>query len=116
MPLNGVAKKAKERGKVYQYFIQLVPTATAGSSAVHYQYAVTESESKSNSEARTPGVYFNYEVTPITLLQRSNRLPFLRLVIRCVSIVCGAVAAAALAERIAREGVAHTAHKDTKSA
>jgi len=63
-PLDGVEKTWEGVGSsLFEYYLKVIPT-TLGGDANTYQFAVTEYESVDNDH---PGVYFNYEISPIRM-------------------------------------------------
>ncbi|KAG0131645.1 endoplasmic reticulum vesicle transporter-domain-containing protein [Tuber indicum] len=91
-PLDGVVSKTDENFHKFQYFLSIVPTTyesqTSGKSLLTNQYAVTEQSRKISSHF-VPGIYFKYDIEPISLKISDRRTALLAFVVRLVNIVSG---------------------------
>jgi hypothetical protein len=93
-PLEGTYVISDDRHHLYQYYIQVVPTVIRISHGVIHtnQYSVTErnrSISHSGGSHGLPGLFFKYEIYPMTVLIDEVYKPFLLFVVRLCSIVGG---------------------------
>lgn len=91
-PLDDVTATTEEHFFKFQYFLTIVPTEyhseTNGRSLLTNQYAVTET-SGPVSHYRVPGIFFKYDIEPLSLVVTEHRTPFLRFLIRIINIVGG---------------------------
>ncbi|RDD46573.1 Endoplasmic reticulum-Golgi intermediate compartment protein 2 [Trichoplax sp. H2] len=93
-PLDGVEFITKITDKMYQYFIKIVPTKVKTFSVAidTYQYSVTEHFSKvdhMNGKHGVSGLFFKYDLSPISVQVTEARVPFGQLLIRLCGIVGG---------------------------
>jgi endoplasmic reticulum-Golgi intermediate compartment protein 2 len=69
----------------FQYFISVVPTVyesyTSGRSLITNQYAVTE-QSRAVSDHAVPGIFFKFDIEPISLTITDSRTPLIQFVVR----------------------------------
>ena len=75
-PLDGLKKH--DGSAFFQYFIKVVPTKVIylnGTEILTNQYSVTQFESKAE-EGRVPGIFFNYDISPMQVIYRQERKPF----------------------------------------
>jgi len=72
----------------FQYFLSIVPTTyesqTSGKSLLTNQYAVTE-QSRKISSYSVPGIFFKYDIEPISLTISDRRTALLAFVVRFVA-------------------------------
>ncbi|RPA89817.1 DUF1692-domain-containing protein [Choiromyces venosus 120613-1] len=91
-PLDGVVSKTDENFYKFQYFLSIVPTnyesQTSGKSLLTNQYAVTEQSRKVSSHS-VPGIFFKYDIEPISLTISDRRTALLAFVVRLVNIISG---------------------------
>lgn len=84
--------------EVFQYFVSVVPTTYIDSGKnvlLTNQYAVTDSR-KSMSEERfmggmVPGIFFKYDIEPISVQITESRGSFTHLLVRLFGIIGGSV-------------------------
>jgi len=93
-PLDRTVNTAETNFHKFQYMLSLVPTEyTHGSHKITTnQYAVTE-QSKAVRDRSVPGIFFKYDIEPITLAVREDRDSFLRFLIRIINVVSGVLVA-----------------------
>ncbi|KAF8467306.1 endoplasmic reticulum vesicle transporter-domain-containing protein [Kalaharituber pfeilii] len=91
-PLDGVIATTDEHFYKYQYYLSLVPThyhsTTTGRSLLTNQYAVTE-QSQTVSHMSVPGIFFKFDIEPVSLAITDSRTPLLSFLVRMVNIVGG---------------------------
>ncbi|TGZ84874.1 DUF1692-domain-containing protein [Ascodesmis nigricans] len=91
-PLDGVITTTDENFYKFQYFLSIVPTQytsfVSGRSLLTNQYSVTES-SRSVSEFKIPGIFFKYDIEPLSLTVEERRTPLYKFLIRVVNIFGG---------------------------
>jgi len=91
-PLDGVVSKTDQNFYKFQYFLSIVPTTyesqTSGKSLLTNQYAVTEHSRKISSHF-VPGIFFKYDIEPISLTISDRRTALLAFVVRLVNIISG---------------------------
>lgn len=91
-PLDGVVSTTNERFQKFQYFLSVVPTTwvsyTSGKSVATNQYAVTES-SRAVGEFKIPGVFFKYDIEPLSVVVEERRVGVVRFLVRVVNVVGG---------------------------
>lgn len=76
----------------FQYFLSIVPTEysseTNGRTLFTNQYAVTEMSRKVSSY-QVPGIFFKYDIEPLSVRVTEHRTPFTRFAIKVVNIIGG---------------------------
>lgn len=91
-PLDGVLATTSENFLKYQYFLSLVPTHYHSTMSLRTlstnQYAVTE-QSNTVSHLGNPGIFFRFDIEPVSLLITDSRTPLLTFAVRIVNIVGG---------------------------
>ncbi|KAI5811405.1 endoplasmic reticulum vesicle transporter-domain-containing protein [Peziza echinospora] len=91
-PLDNSLEITEKNFWKYQYYLSLVPTTyTSTTTSRHlktHQYAVTES-SKEVSDLATPGIFFKFDIEPVSLEITDTRTPLLTFFVRMVNIVGG---------------------------
>eukprot|EP00037_Helgoeca_nana_P002798 m.36183 g.36183 ORF g.36183 m.36183 type:complete len:363 (+) comp12843_c0_seq1:304-1392(+) len=97
--LDGDCQVADDRFSMYQYFIKVVPTSTQSLKQkqpfISNQYSVTEQKTVVNHNRGSgglPGVYFKYDLEPITVRVVEVRRSFVRFLIRLCGIAGGVFA------------------------
>jgi hypothetical protein len=95
-PLDGSYRRVKDTHGMYQYYVKIVPTVyqtLKGKEIESNQYAVTEHlrHLSPGSGRGMPGLYFNYELSPIQAKfeERRNQGGFLRFLTSVCAIVGG---------------------------
>lgn len=95
-PLDGTHADSLSHFHRFQYFLNLVPTTykSGGKLIKTNQYAVTEqSRHTDNSMAEFfPGIFFKYDIEPVSLIITDTRMPFLQFLIRLLGVLGGIVA------------------------
>ncbi|KII84363.1 hypothetical protein PLICRDRAFT_46260 [Plicaturopsis crispa FD-325 SS-3] len=87
----------------YQYFVHVVPTtyiAPRSKPLYTHQYSVTHYTRKLEHHRGTPGIFFKFDMEPLSLTIHQRTTTFLQLVIRCVGVVGGVFVCMGYALRI----------------
>ncbi|KAL7267325.1 hypothetical protein RUND412_010096 [Rhizina undulata] len=91
-PLDGVVATSEEHFHKFQYYLSVVPTLyqsyTTGRSLLTNQYAVTE-QSREVSPHAVPGIFFKFDIEPISLTITEYRTPLIQFIIRLANIIGG---------------------------
>lgn len=91
-PLDGVVSTTTERFQKFQYFLSVVPTKwishTSGRSVETNQYSVTEN-SRTVGEFKVPGIFFKFDIEPLSVVVEERRVGMTKFLVRCVNIVGG---------------------------
>lgn len=94
-PLDGTHADSTAHFHRFQYFMNVVPTTyTSGSKVIKTnQYAVTEQSrsTKDNAADFFPGIFFKYDIEPVSLIISDHRMPFMPFVIRLLGVLGGIV-------------------------
>ncbi|KAK0193298.1 DUF1692-domain-containing protein [Armillaria mellea] len=78
----------------YQYFLHVVPTtyiATRSKPLHTHQYSVTHYTRVLQHNRGTPGIFFKFDLDPMSLTIHQRTTTFAQLLIRCVGVVGGSV-------------------------
>ena len=90
--MDGVVAITKEHFFKYQYFLSLVPTHYHSTNSLRTlstnQYAVTE-QSQEVSQMAIPGIFFKFDIEPVSLAITDSRTPLLSFIVRMVNIIGG---------------------------
>lgn len=91
-PLDDVEATTEDNFYRFQYYLNIVPTIyhseSSQRSVLTNQYAVTEHSRKVPS-FQAPGIFFKFDIEPMTLTINERRMPFSKFAIRIVNIVGG---------------------------
>ena len=91
-PLDGALATTSENFFKYQYFLSLVPTHYHSSMSLRTlstnQYGVTE-QSNTVSPTGIPGIFFKFDIEPVSLYITDSRTPLMSFIVRIVNIVGG---------------------------
>lgn len=95
-PLDGVNAIIDGHLTAYQYFLSIVPTTykrtSSGRVVNTNQYSVTERAGETGDSFKIPpGLYFQYDIEPISLTIIESRMPFSQFMIRTINIVGGII-------------------------
>lgn len=95
-PLDGTHADSLAHFHRFQYFLNVVPT-TYNSGSRHIktnQYAVTEQSRHTDNHIGEffPGIYFKYDIEPVSLVIEDTRMPFMQFLIRLLGVLGGIVA------------------------
>ncbi|KAK9471459.1 endoplasmic reticulum vesicle transporter-domain-containing protein [Dipodascopsis tothii] len=94
-PLDGVAALTNENLFRHQYYLSVIPTTYTSHSSrrqiVTNQYAVTEQPRLLSHITRPPGIFFKYDIEPISVSIRETRMPFVQFLLRLVNVMGGLV-------------------------
>lgn len=93
-PLDGEERHVKDTHGMYQYYVKVVPTLyqrVDGSEIESNQYSVTEHlrHLSPGSGRGLPGVYFYYQVSPISAQFVETRKPFMQFLTSTCAIIGG---------------------------
>ncbi|CCG83576.1 COPII-coated vesicle component Erv41 [Taphrina deformans PYCC 5710] len=95
-PLDGTHADSLSHFHRFQYFLNIVPTTyTSGSRHIKTnQYAVTESSRHAEGSMGEffPGIFFKYDIEPVSLVITDTRMPFLQFLVRLLGVLGGIVA------------------------
>lgn len=91
-PLDWVLATTSENFLRYQYFLSLVPTHYHSTMSLRTlstnQYSVTE-QSKIVPYTGVPGIFFKFDIEPVSLSITDSRTPILSFAVRIVNIIGG---------------------------
>ena len=103
-PLDGTHADSVNHFHRFQYFLNVVPTTyQSGRRKISTnQYAVTESSRYTDQNAAQffPGIFFKYEIEPVTLIIKDARMPFLQFLIKLLGITAGIVTSTNIAHKL----------------
>ncbi|KAI8897906.1 endoplasmic reticulum vesicle transporter-domain-containing protein [Globomyces pollinis-pini] len=113
-PLDGIAKKATGAYETFQYYIKVVSTEFEfrnGTSLLTNQFASTEHKRDvtplyGNIPSSMPGVFFNYDISPMLVKYKEYRKPFTHFITDLCAIIGGVFTVAGMID-----GVLYTAEK-----
>ncbi|KAJ3323873.1 Endoplasmic reticulum-Golgi intermediate compartment protein 3 [Boothiomyces sp. JEL0866] len=113
-PLDGVSKKATGAYNTFQYYIKVVSTEFTyrnGSKLLTNQFAATEHQRDvtpmfGNIPTTMPGVFFNYDISPMLIQYKEYRKPFTHFITDLCAIVGGVFTVAGMVD-----GLLYTAEK-----
>lgn len=93
-PLDGQYRKVEDTHGMYQYYLKIVPTRYLhldGREIESNQYSVTEHmrHLAPNSGRGLPGVYFNYELSPIQAVFEEKQKSFMSFITSVCAIIGG---------------------------
>ncbi|ORX88530.1 DUF1692-domain-containing protein [Basidiobolus meristosporus CBS 931.73] len=94
-PLNNVYERAESNFDLFQYFISIVPTIyldSADNVLLTNQYAVTDSSKSLEpgmQQTQVPGIFFKYDLEPISVRVSETRPPFPTFLVRLCGLVGG---------------------------
>ncbi|PCH42691.1 DUF1692-domain-containing protein [Wolfiporia cocos MD-104 SS10] len=92
----------------YQYFLHVVPTTyiAARSAPLHtHQYSVTHYTRTLSEHRGTPGIFFKFDMEPLSLTVHQRTTTLVQLIIRCVGVVGGIFVCMGYAVRITTRAV-----------
>lgn len=93
-PLEGTYSITTDRNRLFQYYLQIVPTTLEmrGQRLDTNQYSVTEKDRTINHASGShglPGVFFKYEIHSLMVLMKEVSKPFLLFLVRLCAVVGG---------------------------
>lgn len=91
-PLDNSLEITHDPFVAYQYFLHIVPTTYVAprSAPLHTnQYSVTHYTRVLNQHSGTPGIFFKFDLDPMSLTIHQRTTSFLQLIIRCVGVIGG---------------------------
>ncbi|KAK0494107.1 endoplasmic reticulum vesicle transporter-domain-containing protein [Armillaria luteobubalina] len=92
----------------YQYFLHVVPTtyiATRSKPLHTHQYSVTHYTRVLEHNRGTPGIFFKFDLDPMSLTIHQRTTTFAQLLIRCVGVVGGVFVCMGYAIRVTTKAV-----------
>ncbi|KAF3434962.1 hypothetical protein FNV43_RR22049 [Rhamnella rubrinervis] len=108
-PLDGTQWMQEASSGQYMYFLKVVPTIytnVRGHSLYSNQYSVTEhfSRSESGRSRSQPGVFFFYDLSPVKVMFKEERVPFLHFLTHVCAIVGGIFSVAGIIDSFVYHG------------
>ncbi|KAJ7278215.1 DUF1692-domain-containing protein [Mycena rebaudengoi] len=91
-PLDNSLEITHDPFVAYQYFLHVVPTTYVAprSAPLHtHQYSVTHYTRVLDHHRGTPGIFFKFDLDPMSLTIHQRTTSFLQLIIRCVGVIGG---------------------------
>ncbi|PWN45148.1 DUF1692-domain-containing protein [Ceraceosorus guamensis] len=91
-PLDGSVEVTKQHFTVFQYFIQIVPTRYIdrwGRSLSTNQYSVTEQTRQLDHGQGVPGLFFKFDVEPLTMIIHERATSLITYLVRLAGILGG---------------------------
>ncbi|KAJ7644363.1 endoplasmic reticulum vesicle transporter-domain-containing protein [Roridomyces roridus] len=107
-PLDNSFEVAHEPFVAYQYFLHVVPTTYVPprSAPLHTnQYSVTHYTRVLSHHSGTPGIFFKFDMDPMSLTIHQRTTSFIQLIIRCVGVIGGVFTCMGYAVRITTAAV-----------
>ncbi|KAF8828462.1 endoplasmic reticulum vesicle transporter-domain-containing protein [Lentinula edodes] len=107
-PLDYSFELAKDPFVAYQYFLHVVPTTYIAprSAPLHtHQYSVTHYTRVMEHNQGTPGIFFKFDLDPMSLTIHQRTTTFTQLMIRCVGVIGGVFVCMSYAIRITTHAV-----------
>ncbi|BGP03775.1 ER-derived vesicles protein erv46 [Rhodotorula toruloides] len=121
-PLDGIKAHTEESNYMFQYFLKVVSTKFQfldGRELNTHQYSVTQYErdltnNKANEKqgghqtmhgyAGVPGLFFNYEISPLQVIHREDRQSFAHFITSTLAIIGGILTVAGLVDSFVYSG------------
>ncbi|KAF8149031.1 endoplasmic reticulum vesicle transporter-domain-containing protein [Crassisporium funariophilum] len=91
-PLDNSFEATDKNFVAYQYFLHVVPTtyiAPRTKPLQTHQYSVTHYTREVEHDRGTPGIFFKFELDPLSITLHQRTTTFLQLLIRCVGVLGG---------------------------
>ncbi|KAF9072544.1 endoplasmic reticulum vesicle transporter-domain-containing protein [Rhodocollybia butyracea] len=107
-PLDYSFELATDPFIAYQYFLHVVPTTYIAprSDPLHtHQYSVTHYTRVMEHNQGTPGIFFKFDLDPMSLTIHQRTTTFTQLLIRCVGVIGGVFVCMSYAIRITSHAV-----------
>lgn len=114
-PLDNSFELTYDPFVAYQYYIHVVPTTyiAARSAALQtHQYSATNYMRKMNSHHGTPGIFFKFDMEPLSLTIHQRTTSLVQLMIRCCGVIGGVFVCMGYAVRITSRAVEAVAGPD----
>lgn len=101
-PLDSSMELTDDPVAVYQYFISVVPTKYMAGGRVldTNQYSVTDYKRNPTGQTTFPGLYFKYDIEPLTMKVSKHSISFVAFIIRITSVLGGVWICTNLALRV----------------
>ncbi|KAJ7189818.1 endoplasmic reticulum vesicle transporter-domain-containing protein [Mycena pura] len=107
-PLDNSFHVTNEPFIAYQYFLHVVPTAyiaPRSSPLYTHQYSVTHYTRVLDHHSGTPGIFFKFDLDPMSLTIHQRTTSFIQLIIRCVGVIGGVFTCMGYAIRVTTAAV-----------
>ncbi|KAJ6543569.1 DUF1692-domain-containing protein [Mycena vulgaris] len=107
-PLDNSFEVTHDPFVAYQYFLHVVPTTYVAprSAPLHTnQYSVTHYTRVLSHHSGTPGIFFKFDLDPMSLTIHQRTSSFLQLIIRCVGVIGGVFTCMGYAIRVTTAAV-----------
>ncbi|KAJ7471078.1 DUF1692-domain-containing protein [Mycena latifolia] len=107
-PLDNSLEVTHDPFVAYQYFLHVVPTTYVAprSAPLHTnQYSVTHYTRVLDHHSGTPGIFFKFDLDPMSLTIHQRTTSFLQLIIRCVGVIGGVFTCMGYAIRVGSAAV-----------
>ncbi|KAI0926321.1 hypothetical protein AcV5_008816 [Taiwanofungus camphoratus] len=114
-PLDNSFEITHDPFVAYQYFLHVVPTTYIAprSSPLHtHQYSVTHYTRKLDSHRGTPGIFFKFDLEPLSLQIHQRTTSLAQFLIRCVGVIGGVFVCMGYAVKITSYAVESVAGVD----
>ncbi|KAJ7082707.1 DUF1692-domain-containing protein [Mycena belliarum] len=107
-PLDNSLEVTHDPFVAYQYFLHVVPTTYVAprTAPLHTnQYSVTHYTRVLDHHSGTPGIFFKFDLDPMSLTIHQRTMGFLDLIIRCVGVIGGVFTCMGYAIRVGSAAV-----------
>ncbi|KAG0222006.1 hypothetical protein BGW41_006266 [Actinomortierella wolfii] len=103
-PLDDSFEISKDHFEAFQYFMAVVPTIyidRSGRELITNQYSVNEHRKAYEEDRGIPGLFFKYDIEPITLLiKEQSNMSFGHLLVRLAGLIGGYFVTAGMAHKV----------------
>ncbi|KAJ7719622.1 DUF1692-domain-containing protein [Mycena maculata] len=107
-PLDNSLEITHDPFVAYQYFLHVVPTtyvAPRSEPLRTHQYSVTHYTRVLDHHSGTPGIFFKFDLDPMSLTIHQRTTSFIQLIIRCVGVIGGVFTCMGYALRVGSAAV-----------
>ncbi|KAF9006770.1 DUF1692-domain-containing protein [Hymenopellis radicata] len=114
-PLDNSFEVTHDPFVAYQYFLHVVPTtyiAPRSNPLRTHQYSVTHYTRVLEHNRGTPGIFFKFDLDPMSLTIHQRTTSFVQLIIRCVGVIGGVFVCMGYAIRVTTKAVEVVAGTD----
>lgn len=89
--LTTVGPLAYAASAVYQYFLSVIPTNyyKTGRKVRTNQYSVSDYKRRPNGPAAFPGIFFKYDIEPLTMSIHNRSMSFVAFIVRLTGVLGG---------------------------
>ncbi|KAI9227957.1 MAG: endoplasmic reticulum-golgi intermediate compartment protein 3-like protein [Piptocephalis tieghemiana] len=102
-PLDGHTELAPPENAYFQYYIKVVGTKAVYLDGRHVrsnQFSVTQHTEKLTGNHKMPGLFFNYDISPMLITYTETRMPFTHFLTSACAIVGGVFTVASILDSI----------------